>query len=1083
MQRSQQTRSRQSRRTLREEEIYSYASLNEINGVRIERESAKATTQTKARINVNRRASYEDLIGLSLPHYYPDSKCDTDITDNISINDNTSYASLDNNNNLLKSTPNLSQKCSSTGNISNINLNWEVNEHESISYDENIFLSTKKCYSNEGHYAKPRTIRGPTPYHENYTYNKRRDSIYKAQYEKPPDKHEEEELDCLETETDTNFDEILYSDTAKVLEIHEGDNYSKGTTLCSYSNIEDNPVYESNNKGSTKVSTPTSDISEQKTISRETPDQIKTLIEVAASDETPNPEQYKTIVAVDTQNSENCEEDSKSSKSKQHSHNYLREFLETQKGSKKPLQNFISKKLSNLSRRNTKDTNRLSDNQFHSLPDISASENLKRCEKIDRKLRKCEKTTVVKNGDVSKENRFIVNIGRHFDITANSNIPVDFELKIAKVSKKSKNNKKNTLKKEKSDEQLIEAVKNLKQTLSASSMSLDDNYYRKPEIVEVTAKNNSQINLRNLDKDFEMDKKECTKEYQEKVDTMRNYWGKLVEPTNEPVEQEPVKCKIVDLQTKVEDVKKKFEPKEEKEEEKPVNKVKLVKQMFEVKPPVEKTEKLSPIIKETCSYFEKSTKVPYFDSHNQLQSLNPNIVEIINKEDKKEVTTNETNTKSESVTKERDEKPKKLIFKRSGKPVSKSNSIAYPEFDYVRYRVVKSDLFQKKIFANCDKETQFDDLMQYLQDYSFQELLIDNNIVIIEPIRSKVQYDPRKPPKISSQNVTPLLKKSDNENDSNSLRKHFFYHPIRVNKEVNDDELPNPDTVRQARQFFEGGLKRSQSNIDVEATSKEKCNKDNDPDKDHCSATDSNSNPSNISDFGSQENIFEGIDESDNCYEQQFVSEDILEKIREHGSTVTYYGGRVLKQESSQPILTKVIMEEIKNNQSKFSDCNCKNTQTDNQGVKYKLVKSNSCSSRLELVGTNNLMESRKKFIAKHKKLLNERNLKNEKNACIKEEMNENEQSIQNPTVTEKNAINESIKKKSFGSQPKIIGEEMKKDNKMTQWGDVKKETIYSTITYSDKSSQKKLYEFHNYDRIKTKTNKQEMEFEQYEVA
>lgn len=41
-------------------------------------------------------------------------------------------------------------------------------------------------------------------------------------------------------------------------------------------------------------------------------------------------------------------------------------------------------------------------------------------------------------------------------------------------------------------------------------------------------------------------------------------------------------------------------------------------------------------------------------------------------------------------------------------------------FDHVRYKVMKSDTFQKNIRTNARKEAQFDGLLQYLQDYSFQ---------------------------------------------------------------------------------------------------------------------------------------------------------------------------------------------------------------------------------------------------------------------------------------------------------------------------------------------------------------------------
>lgn len=55
-----------------------------------------------------------------------------------------------------------------------------------------------------------------------------------------------------------------------------------------------------------------------------------------------------------------------------------------------------------------------------------------------------------------------------------------------------------------------------------------------------------------------------------------------------------------------------------------------------------------------------------------------------------------------------------------------------------------------------------------------------------------------------------LCKITGGSNDPNSngiskggLKTHFFYHPIRVNKELLEDELPDPDTVRNVRKLFE----------------------------------------------------------------------------------------------------------------------------------------------------------------------------------------------------------------------------------------------------------------------------------------
>lgn len=42
------------------------------------------------------------------------------------------------------------------------------------------------------------------------------------------------------------------------------------------------------------------------------------------------------------------------------------------------------------------------------------------------------------------------------------------------------------------------------------------------------------------------------------------------------------------------------------------------------------------------------------------------------------------------------------------------------DFDHVRYKVMKSDTFQKNLLTQSRREAQFDGLMQYLQDYSFQ---------------------------------------------------------------------------------------------------------------------------------------------------------------------------------------------------------------------------------------------------------------------------------------------------------------------------------------------------------------------------
>lgn len=155
-----------------------------------------------------------------------------------------------------------------------------------------------------------------------------------------------------------------------------------------------------------------------------------------------------------------------------------------------------------------------------------------------------------------------------------------------------------------------------------------------------------------------------------------------------------------------------------------------------------------------------------------------------------------------------------------------------PEFDHVRYKIVKSHMFGKNIFNTGKKDVTYDGLMQYLREYSFQDLLMDNNVVIIEPVRAEVERKPSfndsKLKSSSSFRITNASLKKVKDLDSNSpdkkgektefhvkkpprqssLRKHFFYQPIRVNRELNDDELPDPDTVRNVRRMFEETLKK-----------------------------------------------------------------------------------------------------------------------------------------------------------------------------------------------------------------------------------------------------------------------------------
>lgn len=94
--------------------------------------------------------------------------------------------------------------------------------------------------------------------------------------------------------------------------------------------------------------------------------------------------------------------------------------------------------------------------------------------------------------------------------------------------------------------------------------------------------------------------------------------------------------------------------------------------------------------------------------------------------------------------------------------------------------------------------------------------MASNNVVIIEPIRTKIEKPSTKSnePQTVNCKITGGAGKSSESNKS-GLKRHFFYHPIRVNKELLDEELPNPDTVRNARKLFEETLRLRQKRDDA----------------------------------------------------------------------------------------------------------------------------------------------------------------------------------------------------------------------------------------------------------------------------
>jgi hypothetical protein len=317
--------------------------------------------------------------------------------------------------------------------------------------------------------------------------------------------------------------------------------------------------------------------------------------------------------------------------------------------------------------------------------------------------------------------------------------------------------------------------------------------------------------------------------------------------------------------------------------------------------------------------------------------------------------------------------------------------------------------------SSLHKVAAFDGLLQYLQDYrhGLRELLVNNNVVIIEPVRqSTAKPQERKTACESTCRITgATVKKNNSTMTSNTLprqqpilRRHFFYHPVRSNRELVDEELPDPDKVRHAREIFERTttMKHAckEENSNVNSTINTKNNIRNSAAKTtdlsesenkvkrryltvdtvfrhnvlHKRWTDSGSLSSGVSSdlsccetdvesadtFSRKEEPTDTFSSDDNdrneSDEGHYVPPEVLERIRACGTTVTYYGGQVISA-SDGPVrspITLAIMDEIqKSKDASKKGQGSRITGDEYLGVRFRLVKSNSCGSRLELAGTD----------------------------------------------------------------------------------------------------------------------------------
>ncbi|KAF6212706.1 hypothetical protein GE061_013232 [Apolygus lucorum] len=231
-----------------------------------------------------------------------------------------------------------------------------------------------------------------------------------------------------------------------------------------------------------------------------------------------------------------------------------------------------------------------------------------------------------------------------------------------------------------------------------------------------------------------------------------------------------------------------------------------------------------------------------------------------------------------------------------------------------------------------------------------------------------------------------------------SVQRHYFYHLVKPKDDPREEDLPDPDQVKSTREKFqkEGKIRSPHDKeimlpIAAKIVSPFKSNQSKprttpevrviyDPKQTSTSTSpDIKKNGKKWTDTGS---LSSGVSSDMSCFENELdnnleeishkgyssddeeevetctketeihpVSAEVMQKIRACGTTVTYYGGRMISH-SHGPLrspLTMTIMDEIRQG----NEANKARSREMYMGFKFRLIKSNSCGSRLELAGTD----------------------------------------------------------------------------------------------------------------------------------
>lgn len=317
--------------------------------------------------------------------------------------------------------------------------------------------------------------------------------------------------------------------------------------------------------------------------------------------------------------------------------------------------------------------------------------------------------------------------------------------------------------------------------------------------------------------------------------------------------------------------------------------------------------------------------------------------------------------KRSSISGEELRKRKEEIFKPKEPPVQNSKKY-YDEINQNKTRTTKEEAILN--------------LKKYLKEnnIALKELLTNNNVVIIDTYREKkapqdlADYNHKnaRECRITGTTAKGELTQSHTLPRASKLhqplvQRHYFYRLVKSRPSPPDEELPDPDKVRNTRQMFQ----KSKEKVPPAAIMLPIAAKVGNPKKEvrptpEVRLIQSDRSPRRWTDSGS---LSSGVSSdmslldnmSDKCYssdeeeelepsspviETHPVSPEVLKKIRACGTTITYYGGRVISHTSGpENPMTMTIMDEIRKGR-------------EGGRGKFRLVKSNSCGSRLELAGT-----------------------------------------------------------------------------------------------------------------------------------